>query len=96
MGLLGSLTSLQMSVGFTGTLPTTIGQLASLRYVSLEAMRVVGTIPSEFERMTSLLSVRFYNVTVGGTIPSALFRLSKLSSLSLLLFGKKNEHANGQ
>jgi len=55
--------------GFTGPIPTTLGQWTSLTYLDLHYNQLTGNIPSELGLLTSLNILELYRNDLTGTIP---------------------------
>ncbi|KAJ3391414.1 hypothetical protein HDU80_011051 [Chytriomyces hyalinus] len=64
-----------VSNAFTGTIPTELGQLASLTYLSLARNQLVGSVPTELGRLTALTDLWLDNNELSGLIPCELSRL---------------------
>ncbi|KAI8833247.1 hypothetical protein BJ741DRAFT_691186 [Chytriomyces cf. hyalinus JEL632] len=69
--------------GISGALPTQLGLLTSLAYMTLFGNQLTGTIPTELARLTNLSDVSLYENKLSGTIPTELGRLTKLTNLRL-------------
>ena len=68
----------------SGTIPSTIGQLTSLKSLNLGDNELIGTIPSTIGQLTSLKSLYLGDNKLIGTIPSTIGQLSlNLFALSL-------------
>ena len=75
------------SSGLVGTIPTELGNLADLSFLSLSTNRLQSTIPTELGRLTRLQVLDLQFLTgLHGTIPTELARLSN-SLLGLYLQG---------
>jgi hypothetical protein len=66
-----------------GTIPSTIGRLTGLRYLSFQENFFTGTLPSEIGRLTALTYLDFSLNQLSGSIPSSIFNLSNLRNLAL-------------
>ena len=71
------------SVNLRGTIPSKLGDLSSLTYLSLGDNSLTGTIPSKLGDLSSLTYLYLSDNSLTGTIPSELGNLSSLTSLSL-------------
>ena len=81
-----------------GSLPTTIGQLSSLRDIILELNDMSGTVPSEMGRLVLLESLKLRSNSFTGSLPSELDQLSSLRHLDVAensLLGWINEEVCG-
>ena len=70
----------------TGTIPTEIGKLSGLEYLSLYNnfyFNDTNVLPTELGNMSKLSTVEFANSVVGGTVPTELSNLSNLHSLGI-------------
>ena len=56
----------------SGTIPTEIGNLGELQYMSFNGNFISGTIPSEIGLLTKLRRVALHNNRLEGTVPSEL------------------------
>ena len=70
-------------VSLSGIIPTALGSLASLRYLSLGGMGLNGTIPAILDNLLSLRALDLGGNFLNGTIPTALGSLRALQILSL-------------
>ena len=62
----------------TGTIPSTISALTSLRRIYFSSNSLTGTIPSTISALTSLTVISFYSNSLTGTIPSTMSALTSL------------------
>jgi hypothetical protein len=70
--------------GLKGSIPTEIGNLASLRALDLHGnLEMTGTLPSEIVSMTSLDSLDISRSPMGGEVPPILGDLTTLNRLDL-------------
>ena len=67
----------------SGTIPSEIGNLTSLRDLELDDNQLSGTIPSEIGNLTSLRDLELDDNQLSGTIPSEIGNLTSLSTLWL-------------
>uniref|UniRef100_A0A0E0CLV3 non-specific serine/threonine protein kinase n=1 Tax=Oryza meridionalis TaxID=40149 RepID=A0A0E0CLV3_9ORYZ len=67
----------------TGSIPTSLGNLTKLTYLSLFENNLSGQIPQELGYLVNLKKLSLYSNNLTGLIPSSLGNLSKLSYLSL-------------
>ncbi|TPX67598.1 hypothetical protein CcCBS67573_g07467 [Chytriomyces confervae] len=67
----------------TGTVPTELGRLASLTWLSLNGNQLSGTIPTELGQLTGLTNLELNVNRLTGTIPTELGRLTSLQFLRL-------------
>ncbi|XP_047944479.1 receptor like protein 22-like [Salvia hispanica] len=80
--LLTTFTSIDMSSNrFSGTIPPSIGNLNSLRYLNLSRNTLIGRIPSSIGGMKQLESLS--SNKLDGEIPNELARLTFLAKLNL-------------
>lgn len=69
---------------FTGTIPSSIGNLSALQHLILRGNRnITGNIPSEVGNLTSLTYLDFSNNGLSGTIPDEIWNLVSLTTLNL-------------
>jgi hypothetical protein len=88
VGLLSTgLTSLQLydNTLTEGTIPSTLGRLTGLRYLSLYGNSLTGTIPHQLGQLTTrpLIGLDLEDNVLDGTIPSTLSALTALTELWL-------------
>ena len=69
--------------GLTWTIPTSIGNIASLTYFSLGFNSINGTIPSQMGFLTNLAFLGLSNNFLSGPIPTTLGLLSYMTQLSV-------------
>jgi len=69
--------------GITGILPTTLGNLKSIRYLSLENNKLKEEIPSELGLLTNMKELRLNRNDLYGGIPSHLGNAEELKILDL-------------
>ena len=70
------------------TIPSEIGLLTKLTYLSLEDTGLTGTIPESVERLTELRHLTFrFNNALMGSIPSSIGNLVQLTKLDVGLTG---------
>ena len=68
----------------TGAIPTELGRLTNLFFLSLSGNQLTGVIPSELGRLTNLRVLDLdYNYRLTGAIPAELGNLTELWDLSL-------------
>ena len=67
----------------TGTIPTSIGYLSYLQYLSLGRNIISGTIPTVLGSMTGMISLSLNGNNIIGTIPTNIGSLLSLTKLSL-------------
>jgi len=71
-------------LNLTGKIPTEIGQLVNLNYLSLSSNNLTGKIPTEIGRLVNLNSLFLYNNNkLTGKIPTEIGQLVNLNFLSL-------------
>eukprot|EP01041_Mallomonas_annulata_P009243 gene9243-19184_t len=68
----------------SGTIPSSLGNLVHLTYLSFFRNHLTGTIPSTFGKLTNLQYLSLQNNHLSGTIPTALGSLPHLSELWLV------------
>ena len=56
----------------TGSIPTELGNLSSLEYLSLPNNQLTGSIPTELSNLSNLLWINLYGNQLTGCIPPAL------------------------
>jgi hypothetical protein len=70
--------------GFTGTIPTEIGQCTKLEMILLNANSFKGTVPEEIVKIKSLISLEFFgNNELSGTLANGMKQLSNLQLLHI-------------
>ncbi|KAL8045717.1 hypothetical protein ABFX02_08G132800 [Erythranthe guttata] len=80
----GFVVSLEMaSVGLSGTLSPSIGNLTRLRTMLLQNNKLSGNIPTEIGKLSELQTLDLSGNQFSGEIPSSLGRLTRLSYLRL-------------
>lgn len=67
----------------TGTLPSTMGKLTTLKYLYLQSNHISSTIPATLGNLTLLISLRLDVNSLEGTVPNTLSKLRSLSTLNL-------------
>ena len=85
IGQLSNMYRLYMSncQGLSGTIPSEIGLLTSLKELDLRSTGVAGPIPEELFSLTKLEALYLGNTRLSGTISSKIGQLSSLSWLDL-------------
>ncbi|XP_057771168.1 receptor-like protein Cf-9 homolog [Salvia miltiorrhiza] len=82
--LLVTFTTIDLSMNrFSGSIPPTIGNLNSLRYLNLSNNSLTGHMPSTLGSMSLLESLDLSSNRLGGEIPSELARLTFLAKFNL-------------
>jgi Leucine-rich repeat (LRR) protein len=71
------------SNGLKGTLPSSLGNLTNLYWLSLIANQLSGSIPPQLGNLTDLIYVYLGNNQLSGSIPSELGKLVNLNELRL-------------
>jgi hypothetical protein len=66
-----------------GTLPTTLGNLEALEYLSLTRNCLTGSLPTELGRLTGMVSLEISYNSLVGSLPSDLGLLTKFQFLQL-------------
>ena len=66
---------------FTGTLPSTIGQLRNVKELMLSRTSIRGTIPNALGELTNIENLEMYGNMLTGSIPSSLGRCSGLKRI---------------
>ncbi|KAH6765283.1 Leucine-rich repeat protein kinase family protein [Perilla frutescens var. frutescens] len=80
----GSVISLEMaSMGLSGTLSPSIGNLTHLRTMLLQNNRLSGNVPPEIGKLSDLQTLDLSGNQFNGRIPGSLGRLDRLSYLKL-------------
>lgn len=67
----------------TGTIPTSIGNLSVLTFLSLSNNHLSGTIPAQIGNLTNLTGLYLYLNQLSGSIPIELTGLNQLKRLSI-------------
>ena len=67
----------------TGVIPSEIGNLTNLQYLTLENNQLTGVIPLEIGNLTNLEYLKLTNNQVSGDIPSEIWNLTNLRHLYL-------------
>lgn len=67
----------------THTLPSQLGALTALTFLSVASTGITGSIPSAFARLTNLVHLDVATTSMGGSIPSQIGLLTSLTSLNL-------------
>ena len=67
----------------TGVIPSEIGNLTNLQYLTLENNQLTGVIPLEIGNLTNLEYLKLTNNQVSGDIPSEIWNLTNLRYLYL-------------
>ncbi|KAM6595157.1 hypothetical protein CsatA_002860 [Cannabis sativa] len=82
--LSSSLTVLQLlRCGLYGPIPSSIGKLSQLNFITLDYNSFAGYIPHSFQNLTLLSTIILGNTQISGTIPSWLGNLTELTSIFL-------------
>lgn len=91
LGSLFNLTYLKISTASSakgkvmGTIPSDIGELASLETLIVDFCSISGTLPSEIFGMTRLKSLQLSNLPLlAGTLPTQLYSMNGLTSIKML------------
>ncbi|XP_006653768.3 probable LRR receptor-like serine/threonine-protein kinase At1g56130 [Oryza brachyantha] len=66
---------------FTGPLPAFIGELTSLKYITVGINALSGPIPKELGNLTNLVSLALGSNNFNGSLPDELGKLTKLQQL---------------
>jgi Leucine-rich repeat (LRR) protein len=78
MGLLSSLTNLNLQGNkLKGPLPGSL-LMSSLRYITLDGNALVGSLPTEIGHLTSLLELKLQNNHMNGTLPTEFGNLENI------------------
>jgi len=67
----------------SGTIPSTLGELTTLRSFSVSDCGLTGTIPSELGKLTGMVQLWLYGNPLTGVIPSEFARMTALRILAL-------------
>lgn len=70
--------------GLTGTIPSSIGGITSLRVLGLGDNSLLGTIPRTLSSLTNLTTLGLQNNQLTGTLPAEIGVLTGLLSLCVL------------
>ena len=81
------------SVGLTGTIPGSLGDLAALTVLNLGRNDLTGSIPAELGDLAALTLLRLNSNDLTGSIPTELGQLSHLEVLSLAFNGSTTDDA---
>ncbi|KAF4350002.1 hypothetical protein F8388_017580, partial [Cannabis sativa] len=82
--LSSSLTQLQLlHCGLYGPIPSSIGKLSQLNFISLDYNSFAGYIPSSFQNLTLLSTMSLQKNHISGHIPSWFGNLTELTSIFL-------------
>ena len=71
------------STGFTGELPTSMGNFGSLIALNIGGCNFSGSIPSSIGNLTNLIYLKLSSITLVGNIPSSIGNLIQLAFLDL-------------
>ena len=71
------------SVGVSGALPSSLGNLSNLQQLYLARNQLSGNIPTELGNLANLRNLFLHSNELSGNIPSALGRLENLTGLGL-------------
>ena len=74
-------TSFSLVVKFTGTIPTEVGNMASLEVFRVDANKVEGTIPTEVGNLLELVELRLEKNEIIGTLPTQLGQVENMIDL---------------
>lgn len=66
-----------------GTIPTALGDLGSLQYLSLDGNQLSGSIPQELNKLSDLTYLSIIQTALSGSIPASLGNLANLTWLRL-------------
>ena len=66
----------------TATIPTQLGELSTLEYLSMYSSNLVGTIPSELGQLTQVTTLELQDNVFDGSIPEEVCRLQIFGKLS--------------
>jgi hypothetical protein len=81
----GDITGVALNAnGLDGTIPSSVGSMTELNYMSLRYNNLKGTIPSSLASLTQLSTgLDLQGNNLKGTIPSSLASLTQLTDLTL-------------
>ncbi|RID47496.1 LOW QUALITY PROTEIN: hypothetical protein BRARA_I04084 [Brassica rapa] len=68
---------------FSGTIPSSLGNLSHLSFLRLSYNNFIGEIPSSIGNLKQLISFHVFNNKLSGNFPSALLSLTQLRTLDL-------------
>uniref|UniRef100_M4CTB0 Uncharacterized protein n=1 Tax=Brassica campestris TaxID=3711 RepID=M4CTB0_BRACM len=68
---------------FSGTIPSSLGNLSHLSFLRLSYNNFIGEIPSSIGNLKQLISFHVFNNKLSGNFPSALLNLTQLRTLDL-------------
>jgi Leucine-rich repeat (LRR) protein len=69
--------------GLIGSIPESLGDIETLKYIRLQNNQLSGSVPATFEKLTNLYELNLANNELTGTLPGSLSKLSKLNSIYL-------------
>ncbi|KAG7367594.1 two component regulator [Nitzschia inconspicua] len=70
-------------MNLTGSLPTQLGELTLLEYLSFASNDLTGTIPTQLGELSNLVQAELYDNQLTGTIPTELSTMTSMASLEL-------------
>ena len=80
----GFVSSIRLSINsLSGSIPSDLGNLTNLIYLSLSSNSLSGSIPSELGNLTNLTDLYLNSNSLSGSIPSELGKLTNLTRLGL-------------
>ncbi|CAB9520215.1 Leucine Rich Repeat [Seminavis robusta] len=74
--------SMAQNKDIRGRIPSELGLLTNLKYLSLRGNRISGEVPSELGMLSSLVELELENTNLRGTLPTAICMIPNLTKLS--------------
>ena len=71
-------------LGYTGTIPTELGLLTKLTFLSLSVNSLSGTIPTQLMNLDKIVSLGIRGSSLTGSIPTEIAKLRKLANVACL------------
>ncbi|KAI7997328.1 Receptor-like protein kinase [Camellia lanceoleosa] len=67
--------------GFTGSIPSELGNCSLIEYLELSQNKFTGDIPENFGNLLNLRFINLYSNFMKGSIPESLFRIPHLDTV---------------
>ena len=84
LNIFDTIGNLGVSLGISGTIPSSIDQLINLQYFRLNDNSLAGSIPPTMCHMQSILDLHFTNNFLRGNVPACLCSLTSMTALNLM------------